>query len=180
MVKALSFRDILSKYRSLVTSCGVIITATFAIAAHAEETALIKIRTISAHKIHADGSGSLGAQKTLHQLPASLKDISQKLEGLSFDSFKLQAQDEVPVGLKDLKEVRLVSQDPRLSAQTLRLKLLGLNRGKVCLWINWRESEGEEILDSRVHFKQGEQFITGTEGKDGVGMLVVLQVTKQD
>lgn len=155
---------------------------------HGEDVALIKIRTIAAREIggqdvRAGQNSKAGefdkSERIQAQIPTSLADISEKLKELPFKSFQLQAQDEIQVGLKELKELRLGSNDAQIPGHTLKLKLLGLNRGKVCLWINWSESEGEEILDSRVHFKQGEPFITGTEAKDGLGMLVALQVTKQ-
>lgn len=156
---------------------------------HGEETAVIKIRTISARKIGGQpvsdaiiprASESVKSGGFPDPIPPSLADISEKLKELPFNGFKLQAQEEVQVRLKEIKEMQLASHDSQLPSHSLKLKLLGMNRGKVCLWINWSESAGEEILDSRVHFKQGEQFITGTEAKDGLGMLVVLQVTKQD
>jgi len=145
----------------------------------AEETALIKIRTISAHNIEANGEWPAGALKSISHLPPVLNDVAFKLQDLPYNAFKLQGQSEVQVGLHSIREVRLASDDPSFPEHTLKLKLLGLNRGKVCLWMNWREADGGQILESRVHFKQGEQFVTGTEAKDGGGMLVVLQVTEQ-
>lgn len=179
-MKVLSLRHILQRSIFILTVGAAFHTAIFAATVWADEAALIKIRTISAHKIQPRESGASQELKSLAYLPPALSDISDKLQELPFNSFKLQAHDELLVRLKDLTEVQLESEDPQMSAHSLKLKLLGLSRGKVCLWMNWREVEGEEILDSRVHFKQGEQFITGTETKDGVGMLVVLQVIKQD
>lgn len=117
------------------------------------------------------------------EIDKQLEDLSTKLEKLPFRSFRLIASREEELGLRKKETLSLPN------GQTLTFRPVFLNNKRVGISLDWKDSDGAGILNTRVHFDPEESLLTGTDsGSDleGNGGLILairavpIQSQKQD
>lgn len=101
-----------------------------------------------------------------------LQDLTRKLTNLNFKSFKLVSEDRRDVPSNQEELVRLGA------GRSLTIKPAASDTNKkICLWIQWKDEKGEELLNTSLHFPRGESVITGTDqaGEDGLILAIDVQ-----
>lgn len=121
--------------------------------AKAEPEYRITIRAVEARIAAPDSRGQNRAM-----VDDRLKDIRTKLEQIErFNQFSMVSSFERVMRLKQVEQIDLIG------GQILRIKPVSFNPPRVCLWLRWEDSNGEEILDSRMHFNTADSVLAGME-----------------
>ena len=93
-------------------------------------------------------------------IDSHLQDLRDKLERLPFRQFRIVGSERVKLPLKRKGTLVLVG------GQTLTIRPLYMENEKVGLWFKWLDSQGTQILDTRMHVVPGESFLAGTDITD--------------
>ena len=130
--------------------------------------------TISVRAVYAEGM--LGEGET--RLPDAeafepkLKDIQAKLEKLPFKTFKLVAEDDHEVSLRQKDSMRLSN------GQRLCLRAVDADAERVTLWFRWSDSDGNSLLDTRMNFSRNETMVAGVESaEENSGVVLAVKVS---
>jgi len=99
----------------------------------------------------------------------TLKDLQPKLEDLPFSSFKLLASKQQNLQLRRREVIQLPN------GQSLAFRPMYLDQKRVGLWLNWKDSGGAEILNTRIHFDADDAVLTGTEGEHDAGLILAIK-----
>ncbi len=132
------------------------------------ESVSISVRAIQASQPIEDGQEdavSIPAPK----LAGSLSDIAPKLSQLPFGEFTLLASKNEVHSLKKRETMSLPN------GQTLTLRPMYLDHKRVGMWLSWRESDGSEILNTRVHFDTDDAVLTGTDCANNKGLILAIK-----
>ena len=135
---------------------------------------IITVRTIEAQ-------GRIEDHETTGPIPVRidgrLGDLADKLKKLPFRGFVLLSADQRTVPVRKREYVALVN------GQSLSLRPLyseGAPGGpkKIGLWLRWQDRTGAAILDTRMHFDDGQSMIAGTDqARDpSNGIILAVQV----
>jgi hypothetical protein len=141
--------------------------------AHAEEScehAKVKVvvRTIQATGPRASSSGQ--AQTT--SLDDSLADLKPQLALLPFSAFHLISSKEEEISLKKRESFRLPN------GQTLTFRPMYMEKERVGLWLSWKDTDGSDILNTRIHFDADDSVLTGTDYQDNEGRILAIRAVK--
>lgn len=103
------------------------------------------------------------------KVATELADISAKLAQLPFSSFTmLSAKNETHL-IKKRETMKLPN------GQSLTLRPMYMENKRVGLWLNWREADGSEILNTRVHFDADDTVVTGTDCAGDKGLILAIK-----
>ncbi len=132
--------------------------------ASAADTVVVTVRAIKAEQ---------GAQSDVNRATidsAALADIRDKLRRLRYDSLTLISgqKREVALNQKDSFEIA--------DGHTVFFRPVYKSDKKVCLWFKWQDRSGMTILDTRLHFDDGETLLTGMSNPDGSGIVMAIDV----
>jgi hypothetical protein len=105
-------------------------------------------------------------------LDPSLADLKQKLSMLPFSSFKLIGSNEEEISLKRKEVVRLPN------GQTIAFRPMYMNKERVGLWLSWRDTDGNDILNTRLHFDADESVLTGTDYPNNEGRIIAIKALR--
>jgi hypothetical protein len=108
-------------------------------------------------------------EATSSQLDPELKDIEARLINLPFSRFQLLASKNETITIKQKNSLQLPN------GQKLILRPMYMDHKKVGLWLNWRDKDGSEILNTRVHFDSSESVITGTDCSHDQGLILAIK-----
>lgn len=109
---------------------------------------------------------------TSEPLDARLGDIQAKLAKLEFNRFTLLGS--------ETRTVSLMSKETlSVNGQSLTVRPLYIKDDRVGMWLKWRDPEGMDVLDTRMHFDCGESVITGTESKGDRGIVLAIRVSQK-
>ena len=136
----------------------------------AEESGSVNVfvRTIQASEpVPADPPEGQDIQSP--KVPAELSDLSVKLAQLPFSSFSLLASKNETHFLKKRETMQLPN------GQTLTFRPMYMDNKRVGLWLNWRDSDGSEILNTRVHFDADDSVVTGTDCAGNKGLILAIK-----
>jgi hypothetical protein len=50
-----------------------------------------------------------------------------------------------------------------------------MDQRKVGLWLNWKDRDGSQILNTRVHFNSQDTVLTGTDCSHNEGMILAIK-----
>lgn len=133
-------------------------------------TVTISVRTIQASEPSHHHSDSGEKSPSIH-LASSLQDLEARLANLPFANFQLIAKKEETITLKKKNSLQLPN------GQSLTFRPMYLEDKKVGLWLNWRDKDGSEILNTRVHFDSNEAVLTGTDCAADEGLILAIKAT---
>jgi hypothetical protein len=128
----------------------------------------IFVRTIEATgPITGDASKEAGA--AILRIDQALKDLRPKLGQLPFSSFKLLASKEENLSLRKKEIVHLPN------GQSLALRPMYMDHKRVGVWLNWKDTGGADILNTRIHFDADDSVLTGTDCAQDTGLILAIK-----
>lgn len=119
----------------------------------------VRVRTISA-------TGDI--KKDPLTIDPALQDLAKKFSDLPYAQFSLLSSQKVKVPLKKLQKVTLPEQ------QTLTLRLIYRNERKLGIWLEWMDTQGMQLLNSKIHLHCTEPVLAGTDNTDGSAQLLAV------
>jgi hypothetical protein len=124
------------------------------------------VRTIEAH-------GSVPSNQpqdsTSQEVAQEIKDLSSKLSQIPYRSFRLVSSKEERLCLKKKQSMQLPN------GQSLSFRPVHMEGKKVGLWLNWKDSDGAGILDTRIHFDSDDSVLTGTDQSPDRGTILAIK-----
>lgn len=106
------------------------------------------------------------------QVDAALRDLQTKLAHLPFNNFHLISSKEETISVKSRDSLQLPN------GQSLMFRPVSMEHHKVGLWLNWKDRDGSEILNTRVHFDSQDTVLTGTDCAHNEGMILAIKATE--
>jgi hypothetical protein len=135
------------------------------------ETIKLSVRAIQASVPHETSEGSQStrsAERSIH-VDENLSDLQEKLIHLPFNTFRLLSKKEETLALKTRDSLQLPN------GQSLMFRPIYMDQRKVGLWLNWKDRDGSEILNTRVHFDSQDTVLTGTDCSHNEGMILAIK-----
>jgi len=153
----------------IITSCISALLAISSSFAAPQESVLIEIRAIKATNVSGAERVSLAASERELESPA-MSDLKKKLKKLKYNHFSLVSKQE--------REVQLNSRDTITLADgnVLSFRPISKDKDKICIWLNWKDGKGMNVLDTRLHFADGETMITGMDSDPSTGLVLAIDV----
>lgn len=105
------------------------------------------------------------------QVDDSIKDLAGKLSQLPFGNFQLLSTKEEVITLRTRDSLQLPN------GHSLTFRPMYLDSKKVGLWLNWRDHDGGEILNTRVHFDASDSVLTGTDCAHDKGLILAIKAS---
>lgn len=138
--------------------------------AHSEDHGSVNlfVRTIQATDPIDSDHAAQQAQST-PKIDGDLSDISSKLSQLPFSSFRIIASKNETHSLRKRETMQLPN------GQSLTFRPMYVDNKRVGLWLNWKESDGSEILNTRVHFDADDAVVTGTDCPENKGLIIAIK-----
>jgi hypothetical protein len=136
---------------------------------------LVTVRTIEAQ-------GRIEETESREPIPVRidgrLGDLADKLKKLPFRGFVFLSADQRGVSVRKKELISLVNGQT-LSLRPLYSEQVPGGTQKIGLWLRWQDRTGAEILDTRMHFDDGQSMIAGTDqAKDPLnGLILAVQVS---
>lgn len=128
--------------------------------------------------IHASGSRATGAPTSSDaaniSVENSLSDLRPKLALLPFASFRLISQKEEEISVKRKESIQLPN------GQSLAFRPMYMDKERVGMWLSWKDNDGSDILNTRIHFGADESVLTGTDYRDNEGRILAIRATKPE
>lgn len=131
------------------------------------------VRTIHASGARVAPSQPSPGESTI-SIEAPLNDIKPKLEMLPFQSFRLISQKEEEISLKKKESIQLPN------GQTLAFRPMYMDKERVGMWLSWKDTDGSDILNTRIHFDADESVLTGTDYRDNEGRILAIRASKPE
>jgi hypothetical protein len=135
------------------------------------ETIKVSVRAIQAsapHETNHEAKADRSPERVIH-VDEGLKDLQEKLIHLPFNTFRLLSQREETLALKTRDSLQLPN------GQSLMFRPIYMDQRKVGLWLNWKDRDGSEILNTRVHFDSQDTVLTGTDCSHNEGMILAIK-----
>lgn len=148
----------------------------FSISARAEDSCEGSKVKLIVRTIHASGVRAPNARETQGDsnitVEAPLADIRPKLEMLPFQSFRLISQKEEEIFVKKKESIQLPN------GQTLAFRPMYMDKERIGMWLSWKDTDGSDILNTRIHFDADESVLTGTDYQENEGRILAIRATK--
>lgn len=159
--------------KRFVTICTLGLLYSSPIASYAEESCehskiRVVVRTIQASGARPSSTPNAEAQT----VEPSLVDLRPKLSLLPFSAFHLISSKEEEISLKKKESVRLPN------GQTLTFRPMYMEKERVGMWLSWKDTDGSDILNTRIHFDADESVLTGTDYQENEGRLLAIRAVK--
>jgi hypothetical protein len=135
------------------------------------ERVTILIRTIQATSPVVTNQSETPATST--DIEPSLIDLQAKLTQLPFRSFKLVASKEGHFELTKKGTLNLPN------GQSVALRPMYADNLRMGMWLNWLDSDGTEILNTRIHFDSEDTIVTGTDSASDEGLLLAITASQK-
>jgi hypothetical protein len=135
------------------------------------ETIKVSVRAIQASAPHEgsdEGQPNRSAERVIH-VDDGLRDLQEKLIHLPFNTFRLLSQKEETLALKTRDSLQLPN------GQSLMFRPIYMDQRKVGLWLKWKDRDGSQILNTRVHFDAQDTVLTGTDCSHNEGMILAIK-----
>lgn len=130
----------------------------------------LSVRAIQATNPISDADSNSTTKQTV-VLDSDLRDLEQKLSQLPFGNFQLLSSKQEVITLKSKNSIRLPN------GQSLAFRPMYLDAKRVGLWLHWRDGDGSEILNTRVHFDAAESVLTGTDCAHNEGLVLAIKAS---
>lgn len=128
----------------------------------ADQVVVVAVRAIKA-KNSTEMKGSSAES-------SELSDLKEKLKRLKYEQLVLMSSQQKTVGLNEKESVSIGE------GHTLYFRPVYKSDKRACLWLKWVDSSGMNVLDTRLHFDNGETVLTGTSNDDGSGIVLAIDV----
>ena len=173
-----SCRRLSTLYRHIVavaTLATLVTTTPPAIAEESPDGTRLKlvIRTIHASGVRPS-STEQNPDTTTITVEDSLSDLKPKLTLLPFSSFRLISRKEEEISVKEKESLQLPN------GQTLSFRPMYMDNDRVCVWLSWKDADGADILNTRIHFDADESVLTGTDYHDNEGRILAIRAIKPE
>lgn len=133
----------------------------------------VVVRTIQATGPRPSATGqALPAHAETPPLEESLADLKPQLALLPFSTFHLIASKEQEISLKKKESFRLPN------GQTLTFRPMYMEKERVGMWLSWKDTDGADILNTRIHFDADDSVLTGTDYHDNEGRILAIRAVK--
>lgn len=156
-------------------SCAALLYAGHLKAHAADSCEGTKVKLV-VRTIHASGARGGEAQQASGEstisVENSLTDLKPKLAMLPFTSFRLISQREEEISVKKKESIQLPN------GQTLAFRPMYMDKERVGMWLSWKDTDGSDILNTRIHFDADESVLTGTDYRDNEGRILAIRATK--
>lgn len=142
------------------------------------EPKLIKISVRTIHAIrNSDAAAPADTQAVAirsegQRVDAGLMDLEKKFMALPYHYFRLLAAKEEELCVKKKQSLSLPN------GQSLSFRPVRMEDKKVGLWISWRDAEGMEILNTRIHFDTDYSVLTGMEESPSTGLILAIKASE--
>lgn len=117
--------------------------------------------------IEANGVRQSTARVSMNKSLAPFKD---HLLQFPFHNYKIRYLTQISLPVKTSEKFYLSDNE------VLQLKVLYCEDKRASIWINWQDSEGNEVLDTRLHFNKDEPIIAGVEEGEFKGKFLLLKL----
>jgi hypothetical protein len=128
----------------------------------------LSVRTIQASDRRAVEQPQVSSVRPI-RLEGNIRDLESKLSQLPFDSFQLLSTKEETIPLKIRDSLQLPN------GHSLTFRPMYIDTKKVGLWLHWRDQDGGEILNTRVHFDATDSVLTGTDCAQDKGLILAIK-----
>lgn len=128
----------------------------------------VVVRTIQA-------TGQRASSTAANEAPSvedSLADLKPQLTLLPFSTFHLISSKEEEISLKKKESFRLPN------GQTLTFRPMYMEKERVGMWLSWKDTDGTDILNTRIHFDSDDSVLTGTDYHDNEGRILAIRAVK--
>jgi hypothetical protein len=123
----------------------------------------LRVRTIKAVS---------GGNESPALVSKELSDISRQLAALPYTKFSLLSSNEVDVPVKKRGWLKLKNGDG------LVFRMLYRENGKAGISLAWHDSNGSEILNTKLHFECHNPIVTGTNSGERDGVVLAINVVE--
>lgn len=127
----------------------------------------VKIQSIACSEEKTSAEQAFTVDSKIHKLTKKLKDVP-------YQNFSLACSKSVVIPIKEKQDLTLDDGDK------LSLELLYVDEERVGLWIDWRDPQGMQLLDTRMHFGCHETMLAGADGGDDSNSAKVLAISITD
>lgn len=106
------------------------------------------------------------------EIDRRISDLQSKLQNLHYSRFRMVSsyQDVVP-----LMKKRVMQLD---QGQSLAVRPLYIRSDRIGLWLRWVDRNGEQLLDTRMHFEPDESIVSGFDVDGGeAGTVLAVNVS---
>lgn len=114
------------------------------------DSATIRVRSVMASRDNSE----------IQSFDPSIKDLELQLKHLPFTKFQLVGDQQEELSMKSKEYIKLANGDK------LSVRPLYMNEGKLCIWLRWVDSDGMQVLDTRLHIEPGKSILAGTESSE--------------
>lgn len=115
-----------------------------------------KVRTFNVQVRTVQGS-SLEPESIKYEFDKDLEDLRGQLSNLKYKRYKLISKQNQKIELDQVGSMDLVS------GQKLRFKPTASDSKKTCLWLQWKDANDNEVLDTKIHVPNGHSMLAGTD-----------------
>lgn len=130
----------------------------------------VLIRTIQA--TNRNNEAQPASSEVSPEIEQSLSDLGSKLTQLPFRSFKLVSSKEGQFEVAQKGTLNLPS------GQSVALRPIYADDHRMGMWLNWLDSDGSEILNTRLHFDSEDTIVTGTDSANDEGLLLAITASR--
>ena len=129
----------------------------------------ISVRAIQASEPHKNENSEASLEGRKIKVVGEIKDLETRLSQLPFNNFQLLSSKEETLAIKHRDSLQLPN------GHTLIFRPIYADDHKAGLWLNWRDRDGSEILNTRIHFDADESVLTGTECAEDKGLILAIK-----
>ncbi|MEY4668352.1 MAG: hypothetical protein RL518_1051 [Pseudomonadota bacterium] len=145
----------------------------FSLSARAEESCEHSRIKVIVRTIQASGPRQATAGESKPPtLEDSIADLKSQLILLPFSTFHLISSKEEEISLKKKESFRLPN------GQSLTFRPMYMEKERVGMWLSWKDADGSDILNTRIHFDSNESVLTGTDYQDNEGRILAIRALK--
>ncbi len=130
----------------------------------------LSVRTIQASTPRVAEETPAAVARPIH-IEGNIRDLEPKLSQLPFDTFQLLSTKEETIALRTRNSLQLPN------GHSLTFRPMYIDAKKVGLWLHWRDQEGGEILNTRVHFDAADSVLTGTDCAHDKGLILAIKAS---
>ncbi len=130
----------------------------------------LSVRTIQASTPHTAEETQSAADRSI-RLEGNIRDLEPKLLQLPFSTFQLLSAKQETIALKTRDSLQLPN------GHSLTFRPMYMDAKKVGLWLHWRDQDGGDILNTRVHFDAADSVLTGTDCAHDKGLILAIKAS---
>jgi hypothetical protein len=126
----------------------------------------VEVRTIKAEGLLKENTEASGEVTVDHEI----QDLTPQLERLHYSEFHLVDQQSVVLPPRKRRKLELAD------GHRIVIRPVAVDGDNICLWLNWKDREGMQLLDTRLRFVAGESMLTGTDHTPEKGLILAIRV----